>query len=275
MEGKLTGSLANDDDDNVQNADNDNANRSEEAREDMPDSNGISGSNHTARKPQNKGIPTMQQSASNRLEEVGASEQQSIQSNLEKLGISAHHMSWEACQDTIVQSRDPFQVDMVLTDPPFSLPNSRVPTGQGFVDHIDDKEMELFAQFVRRVLATGVYAFIFTSFHLFTKWKRSFEEQHFVASKAPFVIAKRTGMLDKSSSLRYPQNGCEFAIIAWKRGTHPNDFLPNYTEPYRLIKCSHSRRFQLIDSVPPVRRKLKFPNTNRPVRRRTPCYYLR
>lgn len=73
-------------------------------------------------------------------------------------------------------------------------------------------------------------------------------------------------MIQNSSSTRHPQNGCEFGLVARKKGVHPRGFLPRFSDPYRLIKCSHSRRFLIIDSVPPVRRKLKYPGTNRPVR---------
>ena len=107
---------------------------------------------------------------------------------------------------------------------------------------------------------------LFTSYHLFVKWKRVFKEQNFVVSNAPLVLVKRTGMLQKSSSPRYPQNGCEFALVSRQRRNHPQGFQPRFSEQYRLIKCSHSRRFSIIDSIPPVKRKLKYPGTNRPVR---------
>ena len=182
----------------------------------------------------------------------GATDNTEMMSNMDRLGISVYQMSWEAYQDTIVQSKEHIQVDMILTDPPYCLPTSRVPTGEGYNDHVDEREMDLFSQFARKVLVPGGYCVIFTSFHLFMKWKRIFGDQNFVVSNAPIVFAKRTGMLQKSSSPRYPQNGCEFALLARKRGDHPQGFQPNFSEQYRLIKCSHSRRFSIIDSIPPV-----------------------
>lgn len=189
-----------------------------------------------------------------------------ITSATERYGIKTYNMQWEVYQDAIVKSREHVEVDLILTDPPYCLPTSRVRTGSGFEDRIDEKEMEMFSQFARRVIKPGGYCVIFTSFHLYLKWKRNLEQDDFVVTNVPLILCKRTGLLQKSSSSRYPQNGSEFAIIARRKGMHPATFEPNFTAPYRLINCSHSRKFAIIDNVPPVRRKLSYPGTRRPVR---------
>ena len=187
-------------------------------------------------------------------------------SNHDKVGIAVYEMTWETYLDTIIQSQEQLQVDMILTDPPYCLPTSRTPTGEGYNDQIDEREMDMFSQFARRVIVPGGFWGLFTSYHLFVKLKRDFEDRNFVFSNAPFVLVKRTGMLQKSSSPRYPQNGYEFALVSRQRGDHPQGFQPRFSEQYRLIKYAHSRRFSIIDFIPPVRRKLKYPGTNRPIR---------
>lgn len=194
---------------------------------------------------------------------VNGTEEESL---LKSLGVSTFNMDWQECQDTMVSSRESVTVEMVLADPPYSLPTSRVPTGVGYEDHIDEKEMELFCQFVRRVLIPGGYCILFTSFHLFAKWKTNFKEQDFIVLGYPMTIIKETALLQRSSSVMLPQNGSEFAIIARRAGSHPEGFVPRINTPYRLIKCSHSRKFAVVDNVPPIRRKLKYPRSNRPVR---------
>ena len=65
-------------------------------------------------------------------------------SNLDKLGISMYQMTWETYQDTIIQSQEQLQVDRILTDPLYCLPTSRTPTGEGYNDQIDEREMDMF-----------------------------------------------------------------------------------------------------------------------------------
>ena len=196
-----------------------------------------------------------------------ASEAQNLTHNLlDTYGISTHNTTWQKYEDAIVRSGEELKVDMILSDPPYGLPNNRVGAGRGYDDNIDEKEMELFSQFARHVLVPGGYFLLFTSFHMFPKWKHHLESQNFVVAHIPLLFVKKTSLLQRYSSKVYPQSAAEFGVLGRLRGTHRKHFEPNFRSPYGLLGCSHSRRFSIVDGIPPVRSKLLVPGTKRPVR---------
>ena len=181
---------------------------------------------------------------------------------LRKLNITTFNISWESYRDTIIHSQERLQVDMILTDPPYQLPSSRVPTGHGYDDSIDDIHMDQFSQFARRVLKPGGYCLLFTSWQKLLKWSEALEKHSFILSKKGMTFVKKSSMLRSLTSLYFPQNALEYGIVAQKQGGGPTRFQPPYDEPYGLVKSQHSRRFNVIENIMPVRRKLKVPGSN-------------
>ena len=56
------------------------------------------------------------------------------------------------------------------------------------------------------------------------------------------------------------------AIVCWSPCRHHNTFRTDFVSEYTLIKCSHKRKFAVIDNIPVPRQKLQFPNRKKPVR---------
>lgn len=78
-------------------------------------------------------------------------------STLATYNIETYNMQWEAYHDAIVKSWELVDFNFIVTDPPYCLPESRVKTGIGYEDHIDDKEMKMYTQFARIVMKPGDY----------------------------------------------------------------------------------------------------------------------
>lgn len=98
-------------------------------------------------------------------------------------------MRWqEYWRDVVCNSTGLY--DGIITDPPYNLPQNPNNTGSGYLDMIDNEEIDLFAQFCRRMLKSGSYVYIFTSFHLFERWSTAFKKSKFSCIKYPFVIGK-------------------------------------------------------------------------------------
>lgn len=183
---------------------------------------------------------------------------------LEKFKIRCHELRWQDFERSIVSSQGMYE--MILADPPYSLPSNPANTGAEYSDYIDDKEMSDFAQFARRMLVPGGCCLIFTSFQLMTRWATALQSASMKVMNVPMIFVKKTDMLQRSRRERAPQGGSEMAIVCWSPGRHRDNFRTDFVSEYTLIKCSHKRKFAVIDNIPVPRQKLQFPNRKKPVR---------
>jgi len=125
---------------------------------------------------------------------------------------------------------------------------------------------EAVSQFARRMLKPGGHIILFTSCHLFGHWVEAFNSADMVVMQHPMIMVKISSQLQRSNSSGFPQNAADIAMIARSRGSHPAGFKVYMTSQYCLIQNTHKRNFNVMGTVPIVRKRLVYPGTRARVR---------
>ena len=180
------------------------------------------------------------------------------------IGIHCHQMRWQDFDKTIRKTTDS-RFDMMLIDPPYGTPECRSRAGSLYDNFVDDKEMRAVSQFARRVLVPGGSVFLFSSIQYATGWMKSLETENFKVMKHLFVVVKKTERLQFTRAELFPQNACEYGILAYAPGRHPENFKPDFISPYSMVQCSEKRKFSTISGVLVPQHKLLKPGTKSPV----------
>ncbi len=179
--------------------------------------------------------------------------------------LDLYDMKWQDYSRSIFSDKDSL-FDLVLTDPPYNLPANPSRSGTGYKDFISDDEMRSFSQFCNRALKTGCYALLFTSFQLFPRWVQSFKDSQFKVMPYPFVVMKDQGTIQQRMTIDFPQNCCEFLMIAKSNGTHPNGFIPDFKSLYNNVCTSSKKSFAGVSNLPVTKYKLLNKPSKEPVR---------
>lgn len=188
---------------------------------------------------------------------------------LEEAGIHCYAMEWQKFEKNCeLYERMKGNVSTILTDPPYSLQSvSASGAGSNYDDFLDDKEINDFSQFARRVLAPEGSVVMFTSWQTFPRWSASFSSNGFQVLNYPIVVAKDTKTLRRNGRLKMPQNAVDYVLLAYAPGKgRTSSRSIDFECPYQLIQCSHSRKFNIIDNVPVPSAKLQQGRSRRIVR---------
>lgn len=185
--------------------------------------------------------------------------------HLKDKNIVPYQMSWQEF-DKSVRNADDALYDMLLTDPPYGLDPNASGAGSSFTDNLDDEEMVSFAKFASRTIKHGGYVFIFTSVRYMQKWIGALRNEGFRAMSHVYTIVKSPERVQYHRLSSFPQNICEYGVVARKLGSHPQQFQPDFSSPFHRLRCKYPRRFSSVIEVPVTNNKLKHPGRKTPVR---------
>lgn len=188
---------------------------------------------------------------------------------LKSLGINCFPMEWQHFEKHCeMYEKMKGKVHTILTDPPYSLQsNSASGAGSTYDDFLDDKEINAFTQFSRRILCPEGSVVMFTSWQSFPRWSASFTANGFHVLNYPLIIAKDTKTLRRNGRLKMPQCAVDFILLAYAPGTGKECSRSiDFDCPYQLIHCTHSRKFNIIDNVPVPNAKLQHNHSRKIVR---------
>lgn len=183
---------------------------------------------------------------------------------LKDIGISCFQMDWREFDKTTRRTGDK-RFDMMLIDPPYGNPDCRSRAGSTYTNYVDDEEMKEVAQFGRRTLVPGGSVFIFTSVQYANGWMKALQTESYKVMRHLFIVTKNTSGLQTTRTEFFPQNSCEYGVLAFSPGIHPEAFKPDFQSPYSLVECSENRKFSTISGVAVPRHKLLRPGTKSPV----------
>ena len=190
---------------------------------------------------------------------------------LASLGMSVFQGRWQ----DVRSSQDMFDelagsVDLVLTDIP-SEPSCAKPGNRQPWDFIEDEEIDKFVQMSRRMLKPGSYLVIFHSTKQFHKLSLALESSKFSYSKSPVIIAQEQSSIQKTTAVYLPQHSYNQYTVAYSeidsstRVFYPR--LDDTSHPYKVLKTSSKRKFDVIVDVPARAPKLCRPGRKTYVRR--------
>jgi len=183
---------------------------------------------------------------------------------LSEMGVSCYQMKWQIFDKTVWTDESSL-FDFILTDPPYGTPKSMSLRSTSYDNYVDDEEIKSMSQFARRVLKPGGWLFAFVSFRNFETFFNELRRIGFGGPEYPFVVMKDTCSIQQTRGQDYPQNGCDFGIVARAPGTRTDGFKPDLRSPYSLIPSKQKRKFSAVSNVPVSKEKLLKPGTKSPV----------
>ena len=181
-----------------------------------------------------------------------------------EMGITCYQMKWQDFDKEIWTDEYPLQ-DLVLTDPPYGTPNSKSLRNTAYNNFISDKEINALCQFARRALKPGGWFFCFVSFRNFPAFLHELRNVGFDGPEYPFVFMKDTNTVQAHRGDMFPQNACEFAVVARAPGHRKDGFKPDLRSQYHLVPTETKRKFAAMSRIPVSKDKLLTPGTKSPV----------
>lgn len=172
--------------------------------------------------------------------------------SLVRAGIRHYQMTWQQYELSVrnTSNGECNKFDFILTDPPYSLSScNQSSTGRGYNDYIDEEEIESFSRFCRRTLKPGCYFVIFSSFQLLPSWWSALRKAGMVVTSYPLLLVKDSATLTRNKSSFAPQNCVEPAVMGYLPGGKANQFKLDLFSSYSVLKCTHSRKFCVLDNV--------------------------
>lgn len=183
---------------------------------------------------------------------------------VEEMGVKCYQMKWQDFDKTVWTESHPL-FDLILTDPPYGTPRSQSLRHTPYDNFIDDKEVKALCQFARRVLKPGGWFLSFLSFRNFELFYSELHRIGFTGPQYPFVMMKDTSTVQHHRGDSFPQNACDFSVIARAPGGPKDGFKPDLRSPYNFIPSKTSRRFAAISDIPVSKEKLLLPGSKSPV----------
>lgn len=168
---------------------------------------------------------------------------------LSALGVQCFEYTWEAYEVNEVTETQVF--DQIICEPAPPLPDGVKPV------LMDETQKKRFAEFSRRMLVPGGCIILITSLDEYREWTNALKIIQMRVMKDAIYLIKDTSRVQANNSPD-PQSVVEIAVVAWAPGRRPN-FRNDLTTGYEYVEgCSHKRKYNVIDKIPPPDNRLTF-----------------
>ncbi len=179
--------------------------------------------------------------------------------------IVSHNMTWQDYQTQVWTSASS-RFDAVFSAPPSAPSRSfiRHERVRAVVDELDKDEVEKFVGLCKRVLKSGSYVILFIDFDSFQEWYTQFSSSGFSVMKFPYLILYDPESLRNNIISIFPQNSCEFALVARSPGSHPDGFKPDFETNFNQVATATQRRHAVMTNVQATKTFLTVPGSKVP-----------
>lgn len=169
--------------------------------------------------------------------------------SLSPLGVDCFEYTWETYELNEVMETQTF--DRILCEPSPLLPDGVKPI------LLDEMQKKRFAEFCKRMLVPGGCMILITTVDQYHGWSDAFRTVQMRVMKDALFLIKDTSKVQANKS-DDPQCAVELAVVAWASGNR-SCFKTDLVTGYEHVEgCSHKRKFNVIDNIPPPANRLTF-----------------
>ncbi len=155
--------------------------------------------------------------------------------NLKSFGISAYNTTWKKFESEHVSAEHMQKFDMMLTEPPLDY---------------DPSSLGEFMSFTKRMLHPGGCLFVILAWSQYYDWVKAARKEELRVMDHPFIFCPDTSAMQRTRATAFTQRAAFPALVAFAPGKHPQNFKLDLKSDFLNNRCTHKRKFSVIDNVP-------------------------